>query len=93
MFPGRYHSNFAMQVTSQVHEAQNVHSPVLEQQPHEAPPTFMPAYKTSKARVCVTVGMMTTGYDCPDLLNLALFRPVFSPTEFVPDQGTRHTSA
>jgi type I restriction enzyme R subunit len=32
---------------------------------------FMAAYKTSKARVCVTVGMMTTGYDCPDLLNLA----------------------
>jgi type I restriction enzyme R subunit len=32
---------------------------------------FLPGYKTSKARVCVTVGMMTTGYDCPDLLNLA----------------------
>ena len=25
----------------------------------------------------MTVGMMTTGYDCPDILNLALMRPVF----------------
>jgi type I restriction enzyme R subunit len=47
----------------------------------------LPAYKTSKARVCVTVGMMTTGYDCPDLLNLALMRPVFSPSEFVQIKG------
>ena len=44
-------------------------------------------YKTSKARVCVTVGMMTTGYDCPDLLNLALMRPVFSPSDFVQIKG------
>jgi type I restriction enzyme R subunit len=35
----------------------------------------------------VTVGMMTTGYDCPDLLNLALMRPVFSPSEFVQIKG------
>lgn len=36
---------------------------------------FLPAYKTSKARVCVTVGMMTTGYDCPDILkNVALIK-------------------
>ena len=27
---------------------------------------FHRRYKTSKTRVCVTVGMMTTGYDCPD---------------------------
>ena len=47
----------------------------------------LPAYKTSKARVCVTVGMMTTGYDCPDLLNLALMRPVFSPSDFVQIKG------
>jgi len=48
---------------------------------------FMPNYRTCKARVCVTVGMMTTGYDCPDLLNLALLRPVFSPSEFVQMKG------
>jgi len=44
-------------------------------------------YKTSKARVCVTVGMMTTGYDCPGLLNLGLFRPIFSPTDFIQIKG------
>lgn len=37
--------------------------------------------------ICVTVGMMTTGYDCPDLLNLALMRPVFSPSDFVQIKG------
>jgi type I restriction enzyme R subunit len=48
---------------------------------------FLDAYKTSKARICVTVGMMTTGYDCPDILNLALMRPVFSPSDFVQIKG------
>ncbi len=48
---------------------------------------FIDTYKTSKARVCVTVGMMTTGYDCPDLLNLGLFRPIFSPTDFIQIKG------
>ena len=31
--------------------------------------------------------MMTTGYDCKDLLNICLFRPVFSPTEFIQMKG------
>lgn len=31
--------------------------------------------------------MMTTGYDCPDLLNLGLFRPIFSPTDFIQIKG------
>jgi type I restriction enzyme R subunit len=35
----------------------------------------------------VTVGMMTTGYDCPDILNLALMRPIFSPSDFVQVKG------
>ena len=48
---------------------------------------FLPAYKTSKARICVTVGMMTTGYDCTDILNLGLFRPIFSPTDFIQIKG------
>ena len=37
--------------------------------------------------MCVTVGMMTTGYDCPDVLNLALMRPIFSPTDFIQIKG------
>jgi type I restriction enzyme R subunit len=31
--------------------------------------------------------MMTTGYDCPDILNLCLMRPIFSPTDFIQIKG------
>ena len=31
--------------------------------------------------------MMTTGYDCQDVLNLALMRPIFSPSDFVQIKG------
>jgi len=31
--------------------------------------------------------MMTTGYDCPDILNIALMRPIFSPTDFIQIKG------
>ncbi|HCN79051.1 MAG TPA: restriction endonuclease subunit R [Verrucomicrobiales bacterium] len=44
-------------------------------------------YNTSRTRVCVTVGMMTTGYDCEDVLNVALVRPIFSPTDFIQIKG------
>ena len=44
-------------------------------------------YDTSRTRVCVTVGMMTTGHDCEDLLNVALTRPIFSPTDFIQIKG------
>ena len=44
-------------------------------------------YDISRTRVCVTVGMMTTGYDCEDLLNVALTRPIFSPTDFIQIKG------
>ncbi len=86
MFPGRYQSDFAVQVTSQIADAQQftinfTNNNLL------GSANFLPAYKTSKARVCVTVGMMTTGYDCPDLLNLGLFRPIFSPTDFIQIKG------
>jgi len=30
---------------------------------------------------------MTTGYDCPDLLNLCMMRPIFSPSDFVQIKG------
>jgi type I restriction enzyme R subunit len=48
---------------------------------------FLENYKSSKTRVCVTVGMMTTGYDCEDLLNIGLLRPIFSPTDFIQIKG------
>ena len=86
MFPGKYQSDFAVQVTSQITDAQQftinfTNNKLL------GSANFLPTYKTSKARVCVTVGMMTTGYDCPDLLNLGLFRPIFSPTDFIQIKG------
>lgn len=30
---------------------------------------------------------MTTGYDCQDILNLCLMRPIFSPTDFIQIKG------
>ncbi len=44
-------------------------------------------YDTSRTRVCVTVGMMTTGYDCEDLLNVVLARPIIWPTDFIQIKG------
>lgn len=44
-------------------------------------------HDTSRTRVCVTVGMMTTGYDCEDVLNVVLARPIFSPTDFIQIKG------
>ena len=86
MFPTKYQSDFAVQVTSQVPDAQQftinfANNNLL------GSGNFIAAYKTSKARVCVTVGMMTTGYDCTDILNLGLFRPIFSPTDFIQIKG------
>ncbi len=86
MFPGKYQSDFAVQVTSSIPDAQQftinfANNNLL------GSANFVPSYKTSKARVCVTVGMMTTGYDCTDLLNLGLCRPIFSPTDFVQIKG------
>lgn len=86
MFPGKYSSDFAVQVTSQVDGAQQ-HTINFTNNNLLGSANFIPTYKTSKARVCVTVGMMTTGYDCPDILNLGLFRPIFSPTDFIQIKG------
>ena len=86
MFPGKYQSDFAVQVTSQITDAQQF-TINFSNNNLLGSANFLPAYKTSKARVCVTVGMMTTGYDCTDILNLGLFRPIFSPTDFIQIKG------
>jgi len=79
-------SDFAMQVSSDVSDAQqmtiNFANNRLGGQVKRPE-----GYETSKTRVVVTVGMMTTGYDCQDLLNVALMRPVFSPSDFVQMKG------
>ncbi|WP_371834369.1 DEAD/DEAH box helicase family protein [Anabaena sp. PCC 7938] len=86
MFPNKYQSDFAVQVTSGVKDAQQ-HTINFTNNNLLGTANFIETYRTSKARVCVTVGMMTTGYDCPDLLNLGLFRPIFSPTDFIQIKG------
>jgi type I restriction enzyme R subunit len=86
MFPGKYQSDFAVQVTSQIPDAQQF-TINFSNNNLLGSANFLPAYKTSKARVCVTVGMMTTGYDCTDILNLGLLRPIFSPTDFIQIKG------
>jgi len=86
MYPGKYKSDFAIQVTSWVNEAQQ-YTINFANNNLMGSANFLETYKTSKARICVTVGMMTTGYDCEDILNLALMRPVFSPTDFIQIKG------
>jgi len=86
MFPGRYQSDFALQVTSSVSGAQDF-TVQFSNNRLSGSANFEHSYRTSKTRVCVTVGMMTTGYDCTDLLNICLMRPIFSPSEFVQIKG------
>jgi type I restriction enzyme, R subunit len=38
-------------------------------------------------RIAVSVDMLSTGYNCRDLLNIGLLRPIFSPTEYVQIKG------
>ena len=86
MFPGMYYSDFAMQITSDVQDAQQ-YTINFQNNNLSGYSKFLEGYRTSKTRICVTVGMMTTGYDCEDLLNIGLFRPIFSPTDFIQIKG------
>lgn len=85
-FPGKYQSDFAVQVTSNIPDAQQftINYANNNLNGHTG---FVEGYTSSKTRVCVTVGMMTTGYDCEDILNLCLMRPIFSPTDFIQIKG------
>ena len=86
MFPGKYNSDFAIQITSDIPNAQRMTINFANNN-LSGYTKFLEGYKSSKTRVCVTVGMMTTGYDCQDILNLCLLRPIFSPTDFVQIKG------
>lgn len=85
-WPGKYQSDFAIQITSRVADAQNFTVRFSENdllgQTH-----WLDNYQSSRARVAVTVGMMTTGYDCSDLQNVVFMRPVFSPSDFIQMKG------
>ncbi len=85
-YPNKYNSDFAVQITSQVSDAQQM-TINFSNNNLNGRSNWLEGYKTSKTRVCVTVGMMTTGYDCPDLLNIGLLRPIFSPSDFVQIKG------
>jgi len=86
MFPGRYNSDFAIQVTSRIPDSQRM-TINFRNNNLNGKTRFLEGYKSSKTRVCVTVGMMTTGYDCTDILNLVLMRPIFSPSDFIQIKG------
>jgi type I restriction enzyme R subunit len=91
LHPGKYQSDFAVQVTSNVPHAQDMTKKFdSERNALNGKTRFNPKftdYHSSRTRICVTVGMMTTGYDCEDLLNVVLARPIFSPTDFIQIKG------
>jgi type I restriction enzyme, R subunit len=77
MWPNKFSSRtgaFARQVTSSVQENQDLSKKFRNNQ-------------LGTTRVVVTVRMMTTGYDCPDLLNVVLMKPVFSVSDFIQMKG------
>lgn len=86
LWPDKYSSDFAIQITSNIPDAQDFTINFANNN-LSGHTKWLDAYKSSKTRICVTVGMMTTGYDCQDILNVCLMRPVFSPTDFVQIKG------
>jgi type I restriction enzyme, R subunit len=91
MFPEQYGkgSFFAVQITSDIIGSQE-RTINFSNNNLNGRTKFVPEfidYESSKTRVCITVGMMTTGYDCPDILNVVLARPIFSPTDYIQIKG------
>jgi len=86
LYSGKYNSDFAVQVTSQVGDAQQMTINFTNNNLN-GKTSWLEGYKSCKSRICITVGMMTTGYDCPDLLNICMMRPIFSPADFVQIKG------
>jgi len=85
-WPSKYTSDFAVQVTSSVTDAQKFTTQFTNNN-LKGHTQWLADYESSRARIAVTVGMMTTGYDCPDLQNIAFMRPVFSPSDFIQMKG------
>lgn len=86
LFPNQYSSDFAVQVTSFIENSQRM-TIDFRNNSLNGLSKLNPHYRTSKTRVCVTVGMMTTGYDCTDILNICMMRPIYSPSEFIQMKG------
>ena len=85
-WPGKYQSDFAIQITSRVSGAQD-YTVRFSENDLLGHTRWLDNYESSRARVAVTVGMMTTGYDCSDLQNVVFMRPVFSPSDFIQMKG------
>lgn len=85
-WPGKYQSDFAIQITSRVQDAQN-YTVRFSENDLLGHTRWLENYQSSRARIAVTVGMMTTGYDCSDLQNVVFMRPVFSPSDFIQMKG------
>ena len=86
VWPNKFNSDFAVQVTSNVDNAQRMTIDFRNNSLNGHSNANL-NYRTSKTRVCVTVGMMTTGYDCTDILNICMMRPVYSGSEFIQMKG------
>lgn len=86
MFPNKYRSDFAVQITSSVPNSQ-IYTVNFTNNNLNGESDFSEYYKSSKTRVAVTCSMMTTGYDCEDILNVCLLKPVFSPSDFIQMKG------
>jgi type I restriction enzyme R subunit len=86
VYPAKYNSDFALQVTSSIPDRQSF-TVNFANNNLNGTTNFLEGYKSSKTRVCVTVGMMTTGYDCEDIQNLVFMRPIFSPSDFIQFKG------
>ena len=86
-WPGKYNSDFAVQITHDVDRATEMGRTFARGNGLSGFDSTIPGYRTSKTRVCVTVAMMTTGYDCRDLLNLGFCRPVKSPVDYIQMKG------
>src|SRR3989344_4124234 len=64
LWPSKYNSDFALQITSNISDAQQFVINFSDKSNNLNGHTkWLENYKSSKTRVCVTVGMMTTGYD------------------------------
>ena len=65
--------NIAITITSRVKDASDIAKDFRDGKRRE--------------RVAVSVDMLSTGYNCPDILNIVLARPIFSPTEYIQIKG------
>ena len=84
-WPGKYQSDFAIQITIRVRDAQEF-TVRFSENDLLGHTRWLENYESSRARVAVTVGMMTTGYDCSRLRSTSTSNAAI--TEFAVDTLT-----